>query len=83
MLGRKTGTTLAIAALISLAAVATVSAADWPQWRGPNADGISLETGLLQEWPDGGPPVVWEIDTLGEGMQTFFKFLGIPVIIRI
>ncbi|HND51491.1 MAG TPA: hypothetical protein PLV92_03810, partial [Pirellulaceae bacterium] len=24
---------------------------DWPQWRGPNRDGISLETGLLKEWP--------------------------------
>ena len=27
---------------------------DWPQWRGPNRDGISTETNLLTSWPDGG-----------------------------
>jgi outer membrane protein assembly factor BamB len=30
---------------------APVQAGDWPQWRGPNRDGISHETGLLTEWP--------------------------------
>src|SRR5215472_9774457 len=30
-------------------------AGDWPQWRGPNRDGKSSDTGLLQEWPAGGP----------------------------
>src|SRR6516225_2947306 len=28
-------------------------AADWPQWRGPERNGISQETGLLKEWPKG------------------------------
>lgn len=32
---------------------------DWPQWRGPNRDGISNETGLLKSWPEGGPKVIW------------------------
>jgi outer membrane protein assembly factor BamB len=32
---------------------------DWPQWRGANRDAVSPETGLLNEWPDGGPRVVW------------------------
>ena len=27
---------------------------DWPQFRGPNRDGVSAEKGLLQKWPDGG-----------------------------
>ncbi len=45
-------------------------AADWPQWRGPNRDGISSETGLLQTWPAGGPPVVWKTDGLGEGYSS-------------
>ena len=27
------------------------SAANWPQWRGPNRDGVSQETGLLKQWP--------------------------------
>lgn len=35
-------------------------ATDWPQWRGPNRDGISAETGLLKEWPKAGPTKVWE-----------------------
>ena len=29
--------------------------AEWPQWRGPNRDGISAEKGLLKTWPEGGP----------------------------
>ena len=61
---------LGVIAMLTLACLVTVSAADWPQWRGPNADGISTETGLLKDWPEGGPPVVWEIDTLGEGYST-------------
>lgn len=43
---------------------------DWPQWRGPNADGVSRETGLLREWPPEGPPIVWQIRNLGEGYST-------------
>jgi outer membrane protein assembly factor BamB len=40
---------------------------DWPQWRGPNRNGISKETGFLKAWPAAGPPVVWSINSLGEG----------------
>src|SRR5579872_3022014 len=40
---------------------------DWPQWRGPNHDGISTETGLLQDWPESGPKLLWEIKDLGAG----------------
>ncbi len=38
---------------------AAISAGDWPQWRGPNRDGISAETGLLKSWPATGPKVLW------------------------
>ena len=41
--------------------------ADWPQWRGPDRNGVSRETGLLDAWPAGGPPQVWTINNLGEG----------------
>jgi outer membrane protein assembly factor BamB len=47
-----------------------LQAADWPQWRGPNRDGISAETGLLASWPQGGPPVVWKTEGLGEGYSS-------------
>jgi outer membrane protein assembly factor BamB len=42
-------------------------AADWPQWRGPNRDGKSGDTHLLQQWPAGGPPLVWKAVGLGQG----------------
>jgi outer membrane protein assembly factor BamB len=40
---------------------------DWPQWRGPNRDGISAQTGLKRRWPKEGPPVLWRVDTVGAG----------------
>jgi outer membrane protein assembly factor BamB len=43
------------------------SAEDWPQWRGPNRDGISKETGLLKKWPEGGPKLLWQVSDAGEG----------------
>jgi outer membrane protein assembly factor BamB len=43
---------------------------DWPQWRGPNADGVSTESGLLQDWPESGPPVLWQVDTAGVGYSS-------------
>ncbi len=48
-------------------------AADWPQFRGPNRDGVSSETGLLTSWPKDGPRVLWRTE-LGEG------FSGIAVV---
>jgi outer membrane protein assembly factor BamB len=33
---------------------------EWPQWRGPNRDGLSRETGLLALWPESGPKVIWQ-----------------------
>jgi outer membrane protein assembly factor BamB len=43
---------------------------DWPQWRGPNRDGVSLETGLLKTWPEDGPPVAWKGTGIGEGYSS-------------
>jgi outer membrane protein assembly factor BamB len=59
-----------LAALIALAAtVASTFAAtfDWPQWRGPNRDDVSKETGLLRSWPEGGPKRVWLYENGGNG----------------
>lgn len=47
------------------------SAANWPQWRGPNRDGISTETGLLKQWPADGPPLVWKNSGAGQGYSSF------------
>jgi outer membrane protein assembly factor BamB len=51
-------------------ALSGLLAANWPQWRGPDRDGVSEETGLLQEWPEGGPPLVWQKSDLGDGYST-------------
>jgi len=48
-------------------APAAEAAFDWPQWQGPDRTGVSKETGLLQEWPAAGPPLVWSISGLGSG----------------
>ncbi|HET6974134.1 MAG TPA: PQQ-binding-like beta-propeller repeat protein [Pyrinomonadaceae bacterium] len=47
------------------------TAAVWPQWRGPNRDGISKETGLLKQWPAEGPPLVWKASGAGSGYSSF------------
>jgi len=47
--------------------VAVSSAADWPQWHGPDRNGLSTETGLLQKWPASGPVQLWSVSTLGAG----------------
>lgn len=49
----------------------TAIAADWTQWRGPQRNGISSETGLLASWPPGGPKVVWKTSGLGVGYSSF------------
>ena len=45
-------------------------AADWPQWRGPQRNGISAETGLLEEWPKEGPKLVWQVKDIDSGYST-------------
>jgi len=45
-------------------------AADWPQWRGPNHDGLSAEKGLLKEWPQDGPKRLWTTKGLGDGFAS-------------
>ncbi len=58
--------TLAFVALISLASAEP--ATGWSQWRGPNRDGLSPETGLLKAWPAEGPKLLWGVKNIGGGM---------------
>lgn len=47
----------------------TAEAADWPNWRGPNYNGVSDETGWLGTWPQRGPKVLWKA-SIGTGFAT-------------
>ena len=58
-----------LAALIAFASTSAI-ADDWPQWRGPNRDGISKETGLLKAWPKEGPKLAWQVKDIGNGYAT-------------
>lgn len=45
----------------ALTAATFATAADWPQWRGPNRDGYSAEKNLVKKWPADGPKLLWSI----------------------
>jgi outer membrane protein assembly factor BamB len=62
---------LALATVIVAAQLSftrSAAAADWPQWRGPDRSNASREAGLLQRWPTNGPPLLWTVTGLGEGI---------------
>jgi outer membrane protein assembly factor BamB len=44
----------------SLFSLLPAKAGDWYQWRGPERNGISQETGWSTNWPDGGPKQLWK-----------------------
>ncbi|MBI2948144.1 MAG: PQQ-like beta-propeller repeat protein [Verrucomicrobia bacterium] len=47
--------------------VVSAAAHDWPQWRGPDRTDVSKETGLLKQWPEGGPKRAWLYESAGAG----------------
>lgn len=62
---------LALVALLCVAGQVMAQAnANWPQWRGPNRDGVSNETGLLKQWPTDGPPLAWKTKGAGNGYSS-------------
>jgi outer membrane protein assembly factor BamB len=64
-------TQVRVIALVGLVAYSLALVAnDWPQWRGPQRTGVSKETGLLKEWPAGGPKLIWQVKDMGLGYST-------------
>lgn len=54
--------------ILSLLTSASLVASDWPEFRGPERNGMSSETGLLKSWPEAGPNLIWATeDVLGQG----------------
>jgi outer membrane protein assembly factor BamB len=61
-------TQLALAGALSVSAAGqSAPAGEWPQWHGPDRTNVSTETGLLKQWPAGGPPAVWSASGIGAG----------------
>ena len=56
--------------LIAIASSVMAGEPDWPGWLGPNRDGKSLDTGLLKQWPDEGPKLLWKVDGIGVGFSS-------------
>lgn len=63
----RTPSRLTACALLLLAA-SSVRAADWPQFRGPDRNAISAETGLVDGWGEGGPKELWRVP-IGAGFS--------------
>jgi outer membrane protein assembly factor BamB len=62
--------TFGIRGILALSTALTAGASDWPQWRGPQRNGLSSEAGLLKEWPTDGPTLRWKVADVGSGYST-------------
>jgi len=58
------------AAAYCLGLVISARADDWPQWRGPDHNDISKESGLLKAWPKDGPKLLWKYKDAGAGFSS-------------
>ena len=65
----KKSAALSLVAFLSLIAF-VAQADDWPNWRGPDHNGISKETGWSAKWPADGPKQVWKAN-VGIGFASF------------
>jgi len=61
---------LAFSVVILVAGGRIAVGADWPNYRGPNHDGVSSETDWQSQWGAGGPAVLWK-GSVGTGFSTF------------
>lgn len=66
---------LFLAFLIGFSAITdSAHANDWPQFLGPQRNGISAETGLIDTWPADGPKEIWRVE--GGGGMTGLAISG-------
>ena len=59
-----------LAVLLIMSGTVLCDGEDWPQFRGARRDGKTRETGLLEEWPEGGPAMLWHYEGLGRGFAS-------------
>src|SRR4051812_33443314 len=63
------------ALILSCAVAVAAFGEDWPQWRGPERNGISKESGWLESWPQQGPAIAWKAN-VGLGFTSFVVSRG-------
>lgn len=70
---------LGIGPLLSTGLGAPDKPCEWTQWRGPHRDGICTESGLLKQWPENGPKLLWDARKVNGGhcVGTGFSSLAI------
>lgn len=62
-----------LSGILILSCMTSVRAQDpphWPAFHGPDRSNKSMETGLLREWPEEGPDLLWSVSGLGKGYST-------------
>ncbi len=59
----------ALGLLICAIVACSCAAADWPNFRGPNHNGVSDETDWLATWPESGPKIAWKA-SIGTGFAS-------------
>ncbi len=57
---------LPIFATLVFGLITSARAEDWPQWRGPQRDGVWQAEGIIDELPEGQMPLVWSTE-IGSG----------------
>ena len=59
---------LSIVIFLSLEpSIASGNPSEWPAFRGADGNSMSTDTGLLKQWPDGGPRLLWQVNFIGYG----------------
>jgi outer membrane protein assembly factor BamB len=64
-----------LSVVVCLTGIAGLNAQEVLQWRGDDRTGVYKESGLLKQWPETGPALLWENNAIGNGY-------GSPIITR-
>jgi len=67
---RFSATLLLLLCFVTVSGVCFAGEWTWPQWQGPERNSVSKETGLLKEWPKGGPTLLWTAAGCGKGYSS-------------
>ncbi len=66
----KAGRSSEVASASTSSTAAASGAPYWPRFHGPKGDNLSTDTGLLKQWPEEGPKLLWTAKGLGHGFAS-------------